>query len=118
MQKFSSTELESIKQKLEAEKTQLYDRIHELEVQDPFSDPDRLTDNAASDAEATEESSHDRYAAMIDELNVQLTAVDKALFRIQDGTYGVCTSCGTVIDIHRLKLLPYAQLCLSCEKKK
>lgn len=118
MQQYPNDVLSSIKKHLEEEKKRLVKRISELSTQDPFNDPDRTIDNAASDTEANEESNHDRMSALIDELKLQQAAVDQALDRITSGTYGFCVSCGVMIDTDRLNALPTATLCLACEAKK
>jgi len=118
MQSFPSDVLESLRLHLEEEKKHTNDRIAELSAQDPFSDPDRVNDNAASDSEASEESSHDRFAAMVEELKNHLSDIDAALERIGDGSYGFCTNCHAMIDTDRLSILPTATLCLNCEQTK
>lgn len=111
-------ELLDIQKKLEQERAALATRIAEVSAQDPFTDPDRANDNAASDTDAGEEASHDRFAAQVDELKARATEIDEALARIAAGTYGVCVSCGNPIEEGRLFALPTAALCLSCESKK
>jgi RNA polymerase-binding transcription factor DksA len=118
MQSFPSELLEQLRLHLEGEKTKLVAQMSDLSKQDPFSDPDRANDNAASDSEASEESSHDRFAAMLEELKAKLADIDAALGRIGDSTYGYCTNCKQMIDTDRLAILPTATLCLSCEQKK
>lgn len=118
MQKFPNDVLDQVRLALEEEKSKVAARITELSAQDPYSDPDRVNDNAASDAEASEESNHDRYAAMVDELRARAYALDAALLRAGDGTYGYCVSCGSMIDTDRLSIVPTATLCLDCERKK
>lgn len=118
MQSFPSEILADIKKHLEGEKKKLEGQIAELAAQDPFSDPERANDNAASDTDAKEEASHDRFAAMGDELKAKTAAIDGALARIADGTYGFCTNCKQMIDTDRLAILPTATLCLSCETSK
>lgn len=118
MQSFPSDVLESLRLHLEEEKKHTNDRISQLSAQDPFSDPERVNDNAASDSEASEESSHDRFAAMVEELKASLADIDASLQRISDGTYGFCTNCHNMIDTDRLGILPTATLCLACEQKK
>jgi len=118
MQNFPSDILTDIKKHFESEKQTLTDRVMELQKQDPFSDPERSNDNAASDTEASEESNHDRVAAMVDELKEKLLHIDEALLRIDAGTYGFCTECNAMINTERLSVLPMATLCLSCEQKK
>ncbi len=110
--------LDHIRGQLEVEKTLLFTRIEELKKQDPFADPSRANDNAASDTEANELSGHDRVSALIEEVKKQQTAIDAALRRIADGTYGVCSNCHKLIPLERLRILPTATLCLDCEGKK
>jgi len=42
--------------------------------------------------------------------------VDRALGKIEDGSYGKCISCGENIDVERLEILPTAVQCMACEK--
>jgi DnaK suppressor protein len=44
-----------------------------------------------------------------------LLQVDEALERMESGTYGRCERCGTEIDFARLKAIPQATLCMSCQ---
>lgn len=46
-----------------------------------------------------------------------LGQTERALTRIEDGTYGVCESCGNPIGKARLKAFPRATLCMSCKEK-
>lgn len=41
-----------------------------------------------------------------------LDAIDAALARIEDGTYGTCTECGREIAPERLEAHPWASLCI------
>jgi DnaK suppressor protein len=45
-----------------------------------------------------------------------LGQVDEALERMEAGTYGSCGRCGEEIDFARLKAIPQATLCMSCQK--
>jgi RNA polymerase-binding protein DksA len=45
-----------------------------------------------------------------------LAAIDGALRRIEEGTYGTCTRCGREIGRERLEALPYAELCIECKR--
>ncbi len=118
MNSFPEETLVELKHHLETEKAKLVSRIAELTGQDPFHDPDRATDNAASDTEASEESNHDRVSALVEELTTKAQEVDLALTKIDEGTYGFCANCGNMIDTDRLAIYPTATLCLSCESKK
>lgn len=42
--------------------------------------------------------------------------IDRALAKIDEGTYGTCERCGQPIPEERLDAVPYATLCLSCRQ--
>ena len=44
----------------------------------------------------------------------ELRRIEKALERLSEGTYGVCTSCGKDIPVPRLEAVPYAEECIDC----
>ncbi len=41
--------------------------------------------------------------------------IDRALAKLDDGTYGSCEKCGTAIPEARLEALPHASLCVACK---
>jgi RNA polymerase-binding protein DksA len=45
-----------------------------------------------------------------------LAEIDAALQRIEAGTYGICQNCGTQIPQERLEALPWATLCIDCQR--
>ncbi len=47
----------------------------------------------------------------------KLAQIDRALARIEDGTYGVCESCGQPIGKLRLMAFPRATLCMTCKQR-
>lgn len=42
--------------------------------------------------------------------------IDRALAKIEEGTYGRCERCGQEIPDERLEAVPYATLCVSCKQ--
>ena len=44
-----------------------------------------------------------------------INAIDDALGRIAEGTYGRCEACGEPIPAARLEMLPYAAMCVGCQ---
>ncbi len=48
---------------------------------------------------------------------VKLVAIDSALERIEDGSYGICEECGCDINKKRLKVLPFARYCVACQEE-
>jgi DnaK suppressor protein len=43
--------------------------------------------------------------------------IKKALDRIENGTFGVCESCGEDISVNRLKARPVTTQCIDCKTK-
>ena len=50
-----------------------------------------------------------------DRERTKLVQIDEALKRIEEGGYGECDNCMDEIGEDRLKVMPFAQLCLSCK---
>lgn len=46
-----------------------------------------------------------------------LAQIDRALARIDDGSYGICESCGNPIGKLRVMAFPRATLCMSCKQR-
>ena len=45
-----------------------------------------------------------------------LSAIDGALGRIEEGTFGTCARCGQAIAEERLEAIPYANRCIDCKR--
>ena len=63
--------------------------------------------------------SHDEFVSLhLNSLDyVQLRLVEEALDRIDSGDYGVCLSCEENIPEKRLKALPWARYCVTCQEE-
>ena len=46
-----------------------------------------------------------------------LQAIEEALWRIDQGTYGVCRDCGEPIAPARLNAIPWTRVCITCKEK-
>ena len=57
-----------------------------------------------------------RDLALRDRNEQHLAAVDAALARLDDGTYGTCVRCGRPIAPERLDALPWAAHCIDCQR--
>ena len=47
----------------------------------------------------------------------ELGQIDKALAKINEGTYGVCEKCNEPISSARMKALPFASKCIRCQEE-
>jgi DnaK suppressor protein len=43
-------------------------------------------------------------------------AIEEALIRVRDESYGVCTNCGTTIGEKRLQAVPWTAFCIDCQE--
>jgi RNA polymerase-binding protein DksA len=48
---------------------------------------------------------------------VELDLIERALARFENSEYGQCESCGKVISVERLKAIPWATRCISCQSR-
>ena len=53
--------------------------------------------------------------AEIDRDLQELRLIDAAFLRMGDGTYGICDSCDSPIEIERLRATPFASRCFDCQ---
>ena len=91
------------------------------EIADQGGDPD--SDDAAIDVErGFADSAHStaeraRVLSVMKALRANLRWVNRALRKMELGTYGTCERCGNPIPIERLDALPWAILCVDCARK-
>lgn len=82
----------------------------------------RMLDVVTVDAEAPGEHDHQVSESVTKELVLENAeesvhrAALAALARIESGTYGTCQQCGKKIAKTRLDAIPYAELCIRCER--
>jgi DnaK suppressor protein len=57
----------------------------------------------------------ERDLALSAQARAAVDEIDRALSKMDAGTYGVCERCGNPIPKARLKALPYASLCVACK---
>jgi len=102
---------------LEEELAKLQQQIQKLKSDDPFSDPDYASDNAAVDTDSREQEYHAIIEAQIKELKARSRGIQNALDLIKKDRYGFCQKCGTSIPMARLELVPEALYCVKCESE-
>jgi len=79
-----------------------------------------LTENV--DPEMETEGQEENLNRLLDRLDerskAQIAAIDKALARIDDGTYGICADCGAAIPESRLAALLDTETCMRCARER
>lgn len=102
---------------LKAEREKLLHQLSELgadakgELTGDVDYGEGFADAAAATAERSE------VLGLVENLVTLLTDVDNALTKVEDGTYGICESCGKQIGADRLEFRPTSTRCVDCKSK-
>jgi DnaK suppressor protein len=56
--------------------------------------------------------------AQADALTATLADVERALAKLDEGTYGICDRCGKTISEERLEARPWTALCVACASER
>ena len=109
--------LESIKRFLESELLKMKRTKKDLEKADPFKDETRTLENSEEE-DLDEQIGHFDSEVKVRFLTKRIVQIRKALTRMKLGKYGICESCGKMIDTERLAINPEATTCVKCQKEK
>jgi DnaK suppressor protein len=55
--------------------------------------------------------------AVLEASSATVRGIEKALQRLQSGSYGSCEDCGEAIPALRLRVLPFAERCIPCQEQ-
>jgi DnaK suppressor protein len=87
------------------------DQLHKLEGDygqgEDVGDSQELTNQAAEEHLAK---------SLLGNQEFTLSEIEAALDRLKNNTYGICDECKSIINIERMKALPYARRCIKCAK--
>ena len=72
-------------------------------------------DHEADGGDGTNQTLRLQALGQMGSINRTIQQIDEALHRIEDGTYGVCTSCGLLIRKPRLINQPFVLTCMECQ---
>ena len=115
----TSIDTTRFREALLAERQRVENALDNIRTENPGSMEDETGDEMADqhlgDA-ATAMHDREMDATLTDNEQQVLAAIDAALQRIDDGTYGTCTNCGRAIDEERLEARPWADLCIDCAR--
>ncbi|MDZ7733513.1 MAG: TraR/DksA C4-type zinc finger protein [Acidimicrobiia bacterium] len=94
---------------LEDERRHLEDQLEDLV---PDEQSETFDENFADSAQVAAEQGETRTLAS--SLREQLEDVDRALTKLDDGSYGTCEQCGEPIGDARLEAMPATRYCIRC----
>jgi len=111
-----TTQFNLLRSRLESEQKRLIGELEQLKASvRPASERREGSPFGKREEEATETLELETRLALEKRIIDQLAEIEHALSKFENGTYGLCDSCGQPIDPARLEALPQATLCLSCK---
>jgi DnaK suppressor protein len=115
---WTEAELKKVRQQLQSDIAGLLADINEAES----AIAERLGDVAVDAGDDTADAGAKTYErehelALTENARELLALSERALARMDDGTFGVCESCGKPIGKARLQAFPRATLCVTCKQR-
>lgn len=108
-------DLEQVRVTLEAERLRLRSAMesvnHKVSLEEETGDLSIGSDDHIADT-ATETFMRELDEGLEENAVHLMQAIDSALHRLEDGTYGTCEICGRDIAAERLEAVPWATLCI------
>ena len=115
---WSAGELADVRTELDGQATALRGEIDRAEVASEKLKRDQSTEGSGDEADAgskTFEREHEM--SLANNSRDLLVQVERALGRLDAGTYGRCEECGNPIPKARLQAFPRATLCVTCKQR-
>jgi RNA polymerase-binding transcription factor len=111
--KRNKRELEKYRRVLEQKKVELSDELAKARTAE-----EETTEESTQDIADKAVSSYTRefLYSLTDGERTVLLQIDEALNRIDDGTYGFCVNCGSLISEKRLAAVPWTPHCMDCQE--
>ncbi len=105
----TKSELETLKESLLFQKSSILNKSHEFKLEQ--SSMELISD----EAEAASLDIHNNISIHLHERDrTALYMIERALAKINEGTYGQCESCAQMISARRLQARPFTALCIEC----
>ncbi len=105
----TETELQNLKESLLFQKSSILNKTHEFKAEQSS------ISTTGDEAEVASQDVTNNISIHLHERDrTALYAIEKALSKIADGTYGQCEACGEIIGARRLQARPFTALCIEC----
>jgi DnaK suppressor protein len=115
---WTGSELSEVRSELQEQATALRGEIDEAETASAAITQNAVGEGSGDEADAgskTFEREHEM--SLANNSRDLLLQVERALDRLDGGTYGRCESCGNQIPKPRLQAFPRATLCVACKQR-
>ena len=112
-EKFPAADLKDFRKRLLAAREQALSGVDAMKATG-FNESD---DHEADGGDGTNQTLRLQALGQMGSINRTIQQIEEALHRIDDGTYGVCTSCGQLIRKPRLLNQPFVLTCMECQNE-
>ena len=109
--KFPANDLKEFRKRLLEARAQAMSGVDAMKATG-FNESD---DHEADGGDGTNQTLRLQALGQMGNINRTIQQIDEALHRVDDGTYGVCTSCGQLIRKPRLLTQPFVLTCMECQ---
>jgi DnaK suppressor protein len=113
---YTKKELEDLRQRLVEERAELEIQLTTIEETSFATSQSDMSGEVSFDEENADAGTFtfERERDLSIENNVRdlMGKIDRALSRMDEGSYGLCSRCGKPIEKTRMKALPYVDLCI------
>ncbi len=113
---FTKKDLTDLRKRLEQERTELRRQFDDIEESTFGNAQSEISGEVSFDEEYADSGTftfeRERDLSLTNNIRDLMEKVDRALAKLDEGTYGLCERCGRPIEKARIKALPYATLCL------
>jgi RNA polymerase-binding protein DksA len=115
---WTAAELDEVRADLNRDRDRLRSELNlaENELHDLMRDAGDGAGNDQADVGSTT-FERDHEMVLANNAREMLAQTEHALLRIEDGSFGVCESCGEPIGKMRVMAFPRATLCLTCKQR-
>ena len=101
-----------LKDMLESRRGEIQDKLRTLRE----TLPNEITNVRDAEEQSVHDFVQDVELALMEMKSETLQKIDDALRRLEEGTYGTCAECESEISEARLRAVPFADLCISCQE--
>ena len=112
----SKKEIDELRDQLVRERAGLQAQLDELEASTFSTNQSEMTGEMGYDEEPADAGTatfeREKDLSLVNNIVDLRDRIDRAMTRMDDGTYGLCDRCGKPIEKLRLKALPYANRCI------
>ncbi len=115
---WTTAEQTEIRRELEVQARELQAEIDAADAASQSRQRDEGTEGSGDEADAGSKTfEREQEMSLANNSRDLLLQVERALARLDEGTYGGCESCGTAIPKARLQAFPRATLCVACKQR-